>query len=389
MEYMNLFTLQKRLLLYPYFLALLMLLGGCTLSRGYEALLVLADIAAGDGKSRLKSKTPDPRRTAVTFAAGGRTYGGDLYRSVDAPLAGILLLPGAAKEGKDDPRLKAFAITLARARFAVLVPDLEGFRSLRVGSGDIVGTVDAFAWLASRSDLSPHGRAGICAFSYAAGPAILAALDSRINDRVRFILAVGGYYDLASTLTFFTTGYFREGREWRHREPNHYGKWVFVLSNVDLLSNPTDRELFRIAAERKMADIKAPIDDLAARLSPEGQSLFMFIENQDPLKVPLLMGRLPEAIRREIAALTLADKELSLIRARILLIHGLDDDIISYTESVVLAHALPTETTRLYLLRGLMHVELKPGLIDGFKMWRAVSALLREQEADSSDKGKK
>jgi len=216
-----------------------------------------------------------------------------------------------------------------------------------------------------------------------------ASLDSRINDRVRFILAVGGYYDLASTLTFFTTGYFREGREWRHREPNHYGKWVFVLSNVDLLSDPTDRELFRIAAERKMADIKAPIDDLAARLSPEGQCLFMFIENQNPLKVPLLMGRLPESIRREIAALTLADKELSLIRARILLIHGLDDDIISYTESVVLAHALPTETTRLYLLRGLMHVELEPGLIDGFKMWRAVSALLREQEADSSDKGKK
>jgi hypothetical protein len=50
------------------------------------------------------------------------------------------------------------------------------------------------------------------AFSYAAGPAILAALEAEIRERTGFILAVGGYHDLGQVLTFFT----RRQRQ-RHR----------------------------------------------------------------------------------------------------------------------------------------------------------------------------
>ena len=359
---------------------LLMLLSGCNARREYQAALLLADVAAGTAPSRLKSDSADPRRTAVAFPAAGRTVGGDLYLAGSKPSAGMLLLPGAAEKGKDDPRLQAFAKSMARAGFAVLVPDLEGFRSLRITSSDIAGTADAFAWLAAREDLAPGAKAGIFSFSYASGPALLAALEPRIAGRVRFVMAVGGYYNLKEVLTFFTTGYYRQEGGWRYMEPNSYGKWVFVLSNVDHLSDRSDRTLFQQLAKRKLADLNAPVRDLTERLGPEGRTVYDFIENRDPARSLPLMDRLPDSIRREIRALNVAEHDLARLRARVILVHGYDDDIIPYTQSVALAESLPQGLARLYLLHGLQHVDLKPRMIDRYRMWRAVSALLQERE---------
>jgi hypothetical protein len=363
-------------------LMLLVLLSGCNLHREYEAVLVLSDIAAGQAPSRLKSITAPPKRTAVTLPVAGRMVPGDLYLPDKKPLAAILLLPGAAEKGKDDPRLLSFANSLTRARFAVLVPDLEDFRSLRVSSADIGETADAFTWLVSQKNLAPQGKAGIFSFSYASGPAILAALEPRITGHVQYIMAVGGYHSLPDVLTFFTTGYFREDGRWRHMEPNAYGKWVFVQSNVERLSDPGDRQLFQQAAKRKMADLNASLADLVPRLTQEGKNLYDFLENRDPARAIILMNRLPEQIRREIAALDVAHHDLRPLKANMILVHGYEDDIIPYTESVALANSFPKGQAKLYLVHGLVHVTLKPGLMDKLRLWRAISALLSERETE-------
>ncbi len=359
--------------------ALVLLSTGCSPHRGWEAALVLADLAAVEGPSALKRGTPEPERTGVFFAVEGRGYSADLYRSPEGSLAGLLLVPGAAEEGKDDPRLVAFANTLARARFAVLVPDLQSLRELRVNPGNVGELADAFSWLVSDPVLSPEGRAGMVAFSYAAGPAVLAALEPPLREKVRFVFAVGGYHDLAAVLAFFTTGSFRVDDRWEYLEPNEYGKWVFVLANVGRLGDPIDRDLLEAMARRRMENLSAPLEDLASRLGPEGSRVFDFIANRDPERVPALLDLLPEGIRRDIAALTLVDKDLSALRARLLLVHGRDDNIIPYTESIALAGAAPAGQARLFLVRDLAHVDIRPGLASRFRMWRAVQALLAER----------
>jgi acetyl esterase/lipase len=357
-----------------------LLAAGCSPRRGYEAALVLADISAGEKPSRWKKVTPAPVRKEVAFEIDGRQYLGDLYRSPEVSMAAILLVPGAAELGRDDPRLVAFAMTLARARFSVLVPEIPSLRELKVNPGNILEVRDAFSWLVSRPDLAPGGRAGMAALSYAAGPAILAALETEIRKRVKFILAVGGYYDLEQVLIFFTTGHFRKNGKWHYLEPNIYGKWVFVLHNADLLSDFEDPALLRAMARRKMNDLSADIDDLKARLGPEGRNVYTFISNLNPQEAPKLLGSLPERIRDDIAALNLADKDLSRLKARLLLIHGYDDNIIPYSESIALANAVPGKQVRLFLGKGLMHVDIEPGLISTWKFWRAIDALLAERQ---------
>lgn len=366
-------------------LAVWLLLGsllpaGCSPGRGYEAALLLADIAAGDEPSALKRRTPAPQRRPVAFAMEGKHYRGDLYRPVEGIRAGLLLIPGAAEEGRDDPRLVAFANSLARAGFAVLVPELSGLRRLQVGPENISEVADAFRWLADDAELAPGGRAGMAAFSYAAGPALLAALRDPIRERVRFIFVLGGYYDLEQTLTFIITGCYRHEGQWRYLEPLDYGKWAFVASNIHRLKDAEDRRLFDTMARRKRTDPAASVADLAARLGEEGQALFALITNRDPLRVPALLEALPQTIRQDISALNPAEKDLSRLQAQLILVHGFEDPMIPFTQSLALAEAAPAGQTKLYLAHGLVHVDVAPGLPDRWRLWQAVRALLAARD---------
>jgi pimeloyl-ACP methyl ester carboxylesterase len=361
-------------------LGLLFAAGSCHPWRSYEAALVLTDIAASDGPSRLKRTTRNPQRITVRYRTDGRRGQGDLYRPAAGIRAGLLLVPGVAETGKDDPRLVAFATTLARAGFAVLVPDLPNLRQLRVSPDDVGQLVDAFAWLVANPQLAPQRRAGMAAFSYAAGPALLASIDEAICQRVQFVFAVGAYYDLNQVLTFCTTGYYRQKGRWLYLQPNEYCTWAFVASNIDRLGKAEDRRIFRQMTQRKLADLTASTDDLVASLGKEGKALHAFISNRDPSRVAQLLKVLPIALRQDITALNLADKDLSRLSARLILVHGLQDRMIPYVESVALAKAVPEGQSRLFLVEGLEHVDVAPELPDRWRLWRSVCLLLAARD---------
>jgi pimeloyl-ACP methyl ester carboxylesterase len=105
------------------------------------------------------------------------------------------------------------------------------------------------------------------------------------------------------------------------------------------------------------------------------------LDNRDPDRVPALIANLPEAVRSDLAALDLSRRDLAQLDARLLLVHGRDDPIIPSTESEALAAAAPDDTA-LYVVDSLAHVELGPaGLVDGWKLWRAVYRLLALRDA--------
>ena len=342
-------------------------------------------MTAGAGPSTLKEITPSPGREAIVYAVEGHTYAADLYRPGDAARAALVLVPGAAERGKDDPRLIAFATSLARARFLVLVPDIESLRALTIGPGDSGRIADALRHLGGRAEVPKPGALGLVAISYAAGPAILAALAPYLRERVRFVLVVGGYYDMTAAVTFFTTGRYRDGPDvpWRHRTPNAYGKWVFLRANAGRLENDRDRWLLDAMARRKLADLEAPLDDLAARLGPEGRSVHALLVNKDPQAVPGLIAALPDRMRSDMMALDLSRADLSRLAAELILLHGRDDTIIPHTESQALAAAAPAGRATLWLVNNLSHVELGPGgLPDALRLLAAAYHLLALRDRD-------
>lgn len=399
---------------------LLMLLAGCALTRHYEAALILQDFAVPEGTSKLKKTTPAPLRQPIAYTVAGRAYRADLYlpgslercalsdpladsqaavaRGKHCPRAAIVAIPGAVPQSKDDPRFVAFATTLARAGFAVLAPDLDGFRQLRIRPSNIREIADAFAYLASRPELAPGGRAGMFAFSYSVGPAILAALEDDIREKVRFIVGIGGYYDLPQAMRFFTTGWYEQEGKMHYLAPDDTGRMVLAYSSLDYLADvrgnaDSDRRIFDQMVTLRSEDPKADLSAIASQLSSDAMPVYALAVNSDPALFPALLAELPVAMQTDIERLDLKRYDLKPLQARLILVHGRSDNLIPYPESLALAAAAPESQARVFLIhRVLGHVDLSishlfslrfwsEDLPDLWRLWRVIDLLLAQREA--------
>jgi len=353
--------------------------------RAIESALLLRELGASAAAAQVAPQDVSALRRTIAFTVDGRTYAADFYRTAAAPRAALLLVPGLAPDGKDDRRLVDLAVILARARFAVLVPDIASLRAQRVSADNIRQIADALGYLATADGLiddtiTAPRPLGIAAISYSVGPALLATLQNGLAGRVDFMVAIGGYYDVESVVTYFTTGYYRGGAEapWTKGTPNDYGKWLFVGANSDAIMDMRDRITLRAIAARRMTDGGAEIGDLSAMLGPEGRAVQALLANQDPDAAGRLIAGLPARLRDNLGALNLRGRDLAGAPRDVILIHGRDDRIIPVSESIGLAAALPAEREHLYVVEHLAHADLEPGdWGDVLTLWQATYRLLR------------
>ena len=353
--------------------------------RAIDSALLLRELGASAAAARVAPQDVAALRRTIAFTVAGRTYAADFYRIEADPRAALLLVPGLAPDGKDDRRLVDLAVILARARFAVLVPDIASLRAQRVSAENIRQIADALGYLATTDGLiDKTTRAprplGIAAISYSVGPALLATLESGPAGRVDFMVAIGGYYDVEAVVTYFTTGFYRSAADgsWTKGTPNAYGKWLFVGANTEAIMDMRDRITLRAIAARRMADNGAEIGDLAASLGPEGRAVQALLANQDPDATGRLIAGLPAKLRENLGALNLRDRDLAGAPRSVILIHGRDDSIIPVSESIGLAAALPADRAHLYVVEHLAHADLEPGdWGDVLTLWQATYRLLR------------
>ena len=367
-------------------------LAGCASRHSRDAWLALGDFMAGAQPSSLKSKTAAPTRKPVVYRAAGRDHLADLYLPGDgAPEAALVLVPGVVPEGNRDARLVEFATTLARLRFAVLAPEPSGYRDLRIAPRHVEELAAAMRHLAARDEVPPGAPLGIAAFSYAAGPAVLAALQDDLRGRVDFVLAVGGYYSLHDAIRFFTTGWYDIAGERRHLQASQYPKMVFIRSTLEHLDDPRDRYLLNAMVDARLDDPEADLSSLAAGLGPQGRSVYRLLTNTDPARVPQLIEALPLQTQATLDALTLANKQMRALQARIILVHGKTDPLIPYSESHALARALPSGRANVFIIHRILgHVDLSLASVfsprfwqeqipDAWRLHRALTLLLRQR----------
>lgn len=268
-----------------------------------------------------------------------------------------------------------------------------GFRELRVRPQDTREITDAFRHALSRPELAPEGRAGLFALSYAAGSAVLAALEKDIRDDVRFVAALGGYHDLPRAMRFFTTGRYEHDGAWHHLTPDDTGRMVQAYSSLDYLGNAADATLFDQIVELRLKDAAADLAPLAERLSEAGRAEHVLAVNSDPARSPRLLEGLSEAMRGDRERLNLARHDLRGLKARLWRVHGRNDNRTPGTESLALTAAAPAGRARVFLIhRVLGHVELAVSdlltwhfwtedLPDLWRLWPMIDLLLAERAA--------
>ena len=340
-----------------------------------EAALVMWDLAAGGAPTLWQEVTDAPSEYPTRWDSGE----GDLYLPAGKVQAAMVLVPGAAVLGRDEPRLKALARTFARAGFAVLVPELPEVRRLALSRADGGRVASALRQLGK---WQPDVPLGVAAVSYAVAPAVIAMLEDDLTSRVAFLVSIGGYHDITAAIRFITTGAFRligDSREFR-REPNGYGRWAFLQANAGRLDSAADARLLQEIARRRFRDADADIASLSAALGPQGRAVLAVVDNRDPDAVAALIAALPERVRREIDGLNLAFYDLAKLRGHLILVHGRGDPMVPYSESQSLAASASGARVSLFLIDDIGHVEFNTvSAANAWTMGQAIVALLDER----------
>ena len=325
----------------PLLLALSLLApAGCARLIGGEAGVVLEAIEYGPGRTELGRITPPPVRQRLPDA--------DLWLpGAGTPRASLVLAPGFSEAGRDDPRLQPLAESLARAGFAVRVPELPGAQNLTLDPADI-----AAMRRAAVAEAAAGRRVALAGISFAAAPALLAGQDGAAS----LIVTLGGFHAMEALAIFAATGAHRAPGEagWRRDAPSPFAPGAFLLAVAAALPDGTDRLVLRVAAHRLLAEPSAPLGDLVPQLTPSGRAALALVQERVPEAVPARLAALPPVVRERLAAL---DPARAALGTCTLAIHGLADTVIPWTQSAALAAALPPGRAVVVTVPGFGHVE--------------------------------
>jgi pimeloyl-ACP methyl ester carboxylesterase len=329
------------------------------IKRGCLSLLILIDAVRPPEKALMGKVIDGPTKTAVTVPSRGRKIHADLYYPHEGGKKyPLLLVHGVNLSGKDDEQIVLLAKDLSRAGFLVLVPDLEGVKNLRIRIADAEDILQSFRYLSrveNNGSKKTGSRGGMIGINVGAGPMLLAAADPRIRDKVSVVATVGGYYDLRNVLSFALTGAYEYGGHRGYVRPDASLRWMLAYKNLDLLHSSDDREKLRTIIEKRNRYEVAAAESLAKSLGPEGRAVNAFLVNTDPEHFSPLYERLPLPVREYVYQLSPA-RAIKYITASFVIIHGIDDYFIPYTESMRLADAVVNKgQVHLALLPQLMH----------------------------------
>jgi pimeloyl-ACP methyl ester carboxylesterase len=295
---------------------------------------------------------------------------GDLYAAGDdAPP--VMLLPGAAEDGRADERVITLAGAVARSNRTVFVPELSLFDQ-RLDVDDLERVVRSTVALSERTGGQPVVMLG---FSFGGSLTLVAAADERAQPLVRLVATFGSYIDLIGVMQAVTTGVSIVGEERFGWDVPDTAAEVVPEIAADLV--PDDE---RDALTAALEGGAGAGDDLP----PESAAVHALLTNDDPERTFELAEQLGPAAREVLRAYSPAEVADRLTDVPVLAAHSRDDPAVPFAELLRLARVLPHADT--LTVDSFDHVDIETGgdpvglVRDLTTSWAFVRRLLAVQE---------
>jgi dienelactone hydrolase len=283
------------------------------------------------------------------------------------PMPAWVLLQGITVPGRHHAGVRRMARAVAAAGHLALVPEVPSWTALRVDPGETEPTLSsALSFLARCRHVDPD-RIGVMGFSVAA-TWLLGTAAGGLKGRVRGVVSVGGYADFRRMLVAMAVGEHEwGGRQFRYT-PDPYGRWILGANLLPLLDgghygNQQAREiaaaaLHRLAhtAGRNGALARTPVyDDLIAQLR---ETIPPGVTHVWDLLAPRSRSLVPDAAAGRELACELAAAgvqrypefdpigRLHALEIPVVLLHGRNDTLVPFSETLRLAAAIPPSARR-------------------------------------------
>ncbi|HEX5062461.1 MAG TPA: hypothetical protein VFV99_23980 [Kofleriaceae bacterium] len=286
------------------------------------------------------------RRRGAKAAEAARDVGDDHRHS--APVATalrpprgattFLIAPGLHYAGPDDVRMDRFCRILAASGHHVVAPFVPDYLALTPNARAISDFAKVF-------DALPAGTKPVV-FSISFGSLLAFALAAERGDAIDKLVIFGGYADFHETMKFCLTGEVSTGRQATRDPLNQPVVLMNLLEHIDHHQHTRD-EL--------VAGWRSYVERTWGRPEMKARDRFVAVAHELAPSIPdavrelflIGIGAQPGAWDLAVPALAQFDATaldptpyLSRITNRVELVHGMDDDVIPFEQSQVLASRL-------------------------------------------------
>lgn len=317
------------------------------------AILVLAGLlppvrthltAAAAVADALGADVPRPLASSVerrTTSVGG--VSGHLYTPENRAPA-VMVLPGATRFGKSDPRVVRLARALTRSDRVVFVPELSLYDHV-VDTADIDRIARATRALSRLRSVQTATDVVLLGASFGGSYGLIAAADPRVRGEVRLVATFGSYFDIVGLVQALSTGAFLVDGRRRTWNPNPDTNKALRQLALEM-TRPSERPILRSALRGKAKP---------ARLPDDARKVYALVTNTQPGRTRPLTSRLSARARGVLADLSPA-RVHERISAPVVAMHNRADDLVPHVELVRLRRNMPHATT--LSVRSFEHVDL-------------------------------
>lgn len=327
---------------------------------------------------------PEVRRRSVTIAPDGDgdvALTAHIYLPPGATRGFYVLVPGVHFDSTDDRRIVRFCRILAASGAVVFAPRIPSYAALKVQPSAIAEFRRAYRAALELPERPRGVKPRVFSISFGSLLAIHVAASADLGDTVGELILFGGYSDWDSWMEFALTGLI-EGVGIAPRDPlNQSVVFTNLIRHMPGAPGDSERAALHEAWHRfcqrtwtrpETRDVAVHGEiarDIAAGLPEPLRRWYLLGCGLEPGNRDMCFDALARAADH--ASYLYAHRLADRIRCPVTLIHGVDDDVVPYQQSELLAAALGDRVrVRLYLTGLYAHSEARSP--------RAVGALARE-----------
>ena len=253
----------------------------------------------------------------------------------------VILYPGASPTAEDHPKMVMLGRLLAQVGFTVYIPRIPPLKNLDISEINVQWFAHFYQWILEIEKVNPH-QTIMVGISYGGGIMLKTLLN--IKDRAllpKTLLTYGTYSDAESTLKFLLTGEISIKEKTYQITPHEWGLTVLFHNYLKNLETEWDTSGLQRAIQLDIQDKREKCDRQVNTLPEFQKNIFYSIITGNPT---------PEV--KELAQAIIKNEQETLKRLspkywaknfqkKVFILHGSNDSMVPFTESIQLAEDLP------------------------------------------------
>ena len=253
----------------------------------------------------------------------------------------FILFPGASPFAEEHPGMIGLATTIMNLGYNVFIPRIPPLKSLSIKSENVEWFAKAYDEIINRNDVDKT-NVTIIGISFGGSLLLKATLDERIKlNPPRSMLMYGSCFDLESGLNFLLSGEIEHNGKIAHIPPNDWGLTVLFHNFIKNVDAGFDTSAVQTVLAARVADKLDKMERLKAELNEHD---FQFVSSVLTAKCTPQIAEIAKQIiesQKDSLKQVSPSSFCEQIEMKVFIMHGANDSMVPYTESVKLSNSLP------------------------------------------------